>query len=81
MALISLKNLVEPFQNKTHLITILLVVIAFAVFRFSGGGIKIESLSKAPPSLNKTNQQYQAPRLQNNAVAKPPAQPDDEFEF
>lgn len=81
MALISLRNFVEPFQNKVHLITILLVVIAFAVFRFSGGGIKISSASK--PSLNSQKADIyrdEAPPINLPAV-KPSKQADDEFEF
>ncbi len=37
-----IKTVFSPFTNTTPLVTIILVVILVAVFRFSNGGIKVE---------------------------------------
>lgn len=42
MSLINVKNLVAPFQNKVHLVGILLVVVLFTTFRLAGGSVKVE---------------------------------------
>ncbi len=39
MSLISGKNLISPFTNKIHLVTIIIVSLAFGLFRLSGGGV------------------------------------------
>lgn len=50
MALISAKNLVTPLTNKIHLTAIILVVVAFAFLRLSGGRIDFESAKKSGKS-------------------------------
>lgn len=47
MALISAKNLVTPLTNKIHLTTIILIVVAFAFLRLSGGKLSLESSKKS----------------------------------
>lgn len=47
MALISIRNLVAPFENKTHLFTIVVIAIIFGVWRASGG-----SVTSQPHSLS-----------------------------
>ena len=56
MSLVSARNLVAPLTNMVHLITILLVAIAFAVLRFSGA-----SLSLGGGSSTRTPVQTTAP--------------------
>jgi hypothetical protein len=52
MSLISIENILEPFTNKVHLITIILVVFVFAILRLQGGGFSI-STDIEPPRLYK----------------------------
>jgi hypothetical protein len=51
MSLVSARNLVAPFTNIVHIITILLVAISFAVLRLSGAGFSV----KESTSINSTN--------------------------
>lgn len=48
MSLISTHNLVAPLTNKVHLMTIILVAVAFAVLRLSGGAIGTSSARPSP---------------------------------
>ncbi len=62
MALISTKNLVAPFTNKVNLVTIALVVILFAMFRLSGGGLNLGgSLSSGPDARGSLRQDRNPP--------------------
>ena len=49
MSLVSTKNLLAPFTNKVHLVTMLLVIIAFTVLRLSGGGFFMEKRDSSVP--------------------------------
>ena len=75
MSLISTKNLVAPLTNMVHLITILLIAVAFAVLRLSGASISMAS-SNAP--VQRMPQQQAAPaanlgtQLQENKRAPAP---------
>ncbi|NLF25453.1 MAG: hypothetical protein GX589_07320 [Deltaproteobacteria bacterium] len=40
MSLISTKNLIAPFTNKLHIITIVLFTIGFVALRLSGGAVR-----------------------------------------
>jgi len=40
MSLISVKNLALPFQNKVHTVTIIMVGVVFAIFRFTTGSLE-----------------------------------------
>jgi len=42
MSLISVKNFVSPFTNTTHVVTILLVTVLFALFRLQGGSVRVD---------------------------------------
>ncbi len=42
MALISSRNLVAPLTNKVHLISLVLLAVAFAALRFAGGSLSVE---------------------------------------
>jgi hypothetical protein len=54
MSLISIENILEPFTNRVHLITIILVVFVFAILRLQGGGFTINT-NIEPPRLHKKN--------------------------
>ena len=41
MGFVSTKNLLAPFSNKVHLVTILLVFLLFVSLRLSGGALRI----------------------------------------
>ncbi|MEZ4753096.1 MAG: hypothetical protein R3A13_02160 [Bdellovibrionota bacterium] len=41
MSLISIKNVVAPFSNKVHLVTITVITLTFGIYRASGGTIEI----------------------------------------
>ena len=43
MSLISSRNFVSPLTNKVHVITIVMVVAAFGIFRASGGKVSANS--------------------------------------
>ena len=47
MSLISGKNLLSPFTNKVHLMTILAVSLSFGFYRLSGGGVSLAPKSGA----------------------------------
>lgn len=49
MSLVSPRNLLLPFTNKVHLVTIILVGVLFAALRLSGGGITTKSQPAAAP--------------------------------
>jgi len=49
MALISIRNVVEPFQNKTHLFTIVVIAVIFGVWRASGGSFSSRTVSSPTP--------------------------------
>lgn len=53
MALLSVKNFLEPLTNKLHLGLIVFVVALFAVFRAAGGAL---SLSSPPPPRASVNE-------------------------
>lgn len=53
MALLSIKNFLEPLTNKLHLGLIIFVVALFAVFRAAGGAL---SISSAPPPRAAVNE-------------------------
>ena len=93
MSLISTKNLVAPLTNMVHLITILLIAIAFAVLRLSGASMSIQSSStpvnssfqapvqQQPADLGSQLQQHQrppAPWQQGSGKAAQPAAPADQ---
>ncbi|MCB0318292.1 MAG: hypothetical protein KDD56_06005 [Bdellovibrionales bacterium] len=43
MSLISIKNVVEPFSNKVHLVTIIVITFTFGIYRASGGTVEISN--------------------------------------
>ena len=43
MSLIDPKHLVAPFKNTIHMVTIVFLVVLFAVFRLATGGIDVQS--------------------------------------
>ncbi len=45
MSLISLSNFIEPFRQRFHLITIILIVVVFATLRLSGAAIEVRNLA------------------------------------
>jgi hypothetical protein len=45
MALISIRNVIAPFENKTHLFTIVVVAAVFGVWRASGGSVTSQERS------------------------------------
>lgn len=49
MSLISVKNFVAPFTNRTHIFTIVFCTLAFALFRIQGGRIKVEYSDGSKP--------------------------------
>jgi len=53
MSLIDPKHLVAPFKNTVHIVTIVFLVILFAVFRLATGSIEISSggFSNMKPGL------------------------------
>jgi hypothetical protein len=67
MALISPRHLLAPFLNKTHLFTMIGVVLLFIAFRFSGGGIKTQKSGK-------TQDLQVEESVPEAAVSKKPAQ-------
>ena len=42
MSLISVRNFVAPLSNTTHIVTIILVTILFALFRLQGGSMRVD---------------------------------------
>lgn len=60
MSLISFRNLVAPMSNKVHLVTVILVALAFGVLRLSGGTVETHSTNK---SSNPTKKVHQDRRL------------------
>lgn len=64
MSLVSAKNLIAPFRNKVHLATIILVSLAFAALRFSGGDVKI--VKRDSPYLRDNSYTYQEKQVDNN---------------
>ena len=48
MALISIRNIVAPFENKTHLFTIVVIAIIFGVWRASGGSLTSQPTKDEP---------------------------------
>lgn len=71
MSLISGKTLISPFTNKIHLVTIVVVSLAFGIFRLSGGGFE-----SRPLSMRKT--MYDSPRMMNAATHSSTARSQDE---
>jgi len=53
MSLISGRNLISPFTNKVHLVTILVLALAFGIFRLLGGGLTVEPM---PPRQQSPSQ-------------------------
>ncbi|MCB0330945.1 MAG: hypothetical protein KDD70_14840 [Bdellovibrionales bacterium] len=45
MALISIQNFVAPFENKTHLFTIIIIAALFGLWRVTGGNVSIRPTS------------------------------------
>jgi hypothetical protein len=43
MSLIDPKHLAAPFQNTTHIVTIVFLVVLFAVFRLATGSVEIRT--------------------------------------
>lgn len=74
MSLISTKNLVAPLTNMVHMITILLIAITFAVLRFSGASISLQS-SSAPTIDSRTNTPIVAPVDPGQQTAQPQRAP------
>ncbi|MCO6432487.1 MAG: hypothetical protein J5J00_16660 [Deltaproteobacteria bacterium] len=48
MSLISVKNFLAPFSNTTHIVTIVLFVAVFALFRLQGGAVTVRSERSTP---------------------------------
>lgn len=55
MSLLDPKHLLAPFRNKTHLFTLIGVVLVFGLFRYLGGGVTTE----APSSLSKVSSLFE----------------------
>lgn len=55
MSLISVRNFVSPLTNTTHIVSILLVTIVFALFRLQGGAVNIDFSSSG------AKRNYEAP--------------------
>lgn len=64
MSLISTKNLIAPFRNKVHLSTIVLITLAFAALRFSGGDVKV--VKNDSPYLKNNSYTYTNKETKNN---------------
>lgn len=77
MSLISTQNLVAPLTNKVHLTTIILVAVAFAVLRLSGGAISAVSANRAPVEANRDLQPtvVEAPAARTPARERPGVEP------
>jgi hypothetical protein len=51
MALLDFKNLIAPFNNTVHMVTIIAVVLLFVVFRLATGGIEFEDSTAAMKAI------------------------------
>jgi hypothetical protein len=54
MSLINVRNFITPFTNTTHLVTIILVTIVFALFRIQGGAVSIDFSQNRPTRATET---------------------------
>ena len=61
MALISTKNIAAPFTNKTNLVTLILIVVAFLFLRLAGGEIDLVN-SNSSSSATSPSTYYEAPK-------------------
>ena len=82
MILISINNFLEPFRQRFHLITIILVVVVFATLRLSGAAIEVRNLSEAKRAGSISNEPIRRNPTQlsfpgSNTVAVPATRPDD----
>lgn len=55
MALISIRNVVAPFENKTHLFTIIVVATIFGIWRASGGSVTSQPISSSADGVASRN--------------------------
>lgn len=55
MALLDFKNLIAPFNNTVHMVTIIAVVLLFVVFRLATGGIEFEDSTAAMKAITQPN--------------------------
>lgn len=67
MSLFSLRNFVSPFQNKVHLVTIILMTTVFATFRLSGSSLEVQHLDKKAP---RGTPQYKSPAQAEQALQR-----------
>lgn len=72
MSLINARNLVSPLTNKVHLMTIILIAIAFAVLRLSGGKVA-RTDSRSVLQSNPTGGYQTAPTRSLPSYGVPPA--------
>lgn len=80
MALISIRNVVAPFENKTHLFTIVVIAVIFGVWRASGGSVTSQPLpSSANGIQSRANEEvrfqpqkvFSNPPLENQSSSHP----------
>ena len=74
MALVSVQNILAPFENKTHLFTIVIIAALFGLWRATGGSVSIRN-ADVPVGVNSavTSQQSLAtaqPTAQRNVLAQ-----------
>lgn len=65
MSLLSVKNFVAPFTNSTHLVTIVLVTVLFALFRLQGGSVLISRDNDRQSESSNTRQFRQPAPIKN----------------
>ena len=66
MSLISTRNLISPFTNKVHLVTILAVSLSFGFFRLSGGALRAvpaQSMKTKTPAVTQAAVSAEASRF------------------
>lgn len=65
MSLLDFRHLVAPFKNTVHLVSIVFIVLLFAVYRLATGGVGIES-APVPRLASQVAQPVASPAPQQN---------------